>query len=65
MAAATAAAIIGGPSAARLEQAFAGSGLAGATAFSFVYAALTVLMLPGATLTIAAARSTGPPAVSP
>ena len=51
---ATAAAVIGGPSPAGLEQAFAGSGLAGAAAFSLLYAALTVLMLPGSTLAVAA-----------
>lgn len=59
-AAATAGAIFGGPSAGGLEQAFAGSGPAGAAAFALLYAALTVLLLPGATLTIAAGALYGP-----
>lgn len=49
-----AAAIVGGPSAGGLESAFAGSGLVGAAAFALLYAVLTVLTVPGATLTVAA-----------
>ncbi len=55
-----AAALAGGPSPTGLEDAFAGAGAPGAVAFIALYAVLTVALVPGSALTIAAGAIYGP-----
>jgi len=54
------AALAGGPSRSALEDAFVGSGILGAVAFALLYAVLTVALVPGSALTIAAGAIYGP-----
>lgn len=50
----------GAPSPGELQDAFAGSGLLGAVVFAALYALLTVALVPGSALTIAAGAVYGP-----
>ncbi len=54
------AALAGGPSRRALEEAFVGSGILGAVAFALLYAVLTLALVPGSALTIAAGAIYGP-----
>lgn len=54
------AALAGGPSRSALEDAFVGSGVPGAVAFALLYAILTLALVPGSALTIAAGAIYGP-----
>lgn len=60
VAGAVAGALAGAPSPAGLQDAFAGSGVLGAVAVAALYAALTVALVPGSALTVAAGAIFGP-----
>lgn len=53
-------ALAGAPSPAELQEAFTDSGLLGAVAFAALYAVLTVALIPGSALTVAAGAIFGP-----
>lgn len=57
---ATVAAVAGAPSAGELEDAFTGDGPRGPAAYVLLYAVLTVALVPGAALTVAAGALYGP-----